>query len=128
MRSLIFILLVLMAPTICFGQKEIDLKKKYFGSYSGEIPGYKMDIGDEIIDVAPTDIRIQIEKEEITLAIGGRYLKGTYYVMFKAKQYFLIDADIEGQLASERIMVYKQGKRLRRDGMYPQPVSELRKK
>jgi hypothetical protein len=128
MRSLIFILLVFLVPIVSFGQKEINLKKKYFGSYSGQIPGYKMDIGDEVIDVAPTDILIQIEKNEITLAIGGRYLKGTYYIMFKAQKYFLLDADIEGQLASERIMVYKRGKRLRRDGMYPQPVSELRKK
>ena len=49
-------------------------------------------------------------------------------VMFEAQKYFLLDVKIEGQLATERIMVYKRGKKLSRDGMYPQPVTELRKK
>ena len=128
MRAAIFVLLVILIPGVSFSQKEISLKKKYYGSYIGQIPGYKMDVGEEVLEVAPTDILIEIGKEDVTIAIGGRYLKGTYYVMFKAKKYYLLDIDIEGQLASERVMVYKYGKRLRRDGMYPQPVSELRKK
>ena len=128
MRTLLLAILLISTSAISYSQKEIDLKKKYLGNYSGQIPGYKYDTGSEVLDVAPTAIRIQLEEGKITLAIGSEVLTGTYYVMFKAKTYFLLDCDIDGQLASERIMVYKHGNRLRRDGMYPQPVSELTKK
>lgn len=127
MRTIVLAILLISSSVISFSQKEIDLKKKYLGNYAGQIPEYMYDTGSEVLKVAPTAIRIQLEKEKITLAIGNEVLKGTYYVMFKAKTYYLLDCDIEGQLASERIMVYKHGKRLRRDGMYPQPVSELTK-
>ena len=77
--------------------------------------------------VSSSAIYIELEKEKITITIGNNQLTGTYTVMFKAKKYFLIDARIEGQLATERIMVYKRGRKLSRIGMYPQPVTELLK-
>ena len=45
----------------------------------------------------------------------------------KAKTYFLVDAKIDDQLATERLIIYKRGRKISRDGMYPQPVTELKK-
>mgnify|MGYP000128209007 CR=1 FL=1 len=86
-----------------------------------------MDVGEEVVNVSSSAIYIEIGKEDITLAIGNNSLHGTYKVLFMAKTYYLLDVNIDNQLASERVMVYKRGKKLSRDGMYPQPVAELKK-
>ena len=126
MRKLL-ILILLCFPLIGSAQKSVSLKKKYLGTYKGTIPAYKMDTGEEVVNVSSSAIYIEITKEDITLAIGNNSLHGTYKVLFMAKTYYLLDVNIDGQLASERIMVYKRGKKLSRDGMYPQPVAELKK-
>ncbi|MDX2362220.1 MAG: hypothetical protein QNK23_15545 [Crocinitomicaceae bacterium] len=103
------------------------MKKKYFGTYMGTIPAYKMDTGDEVVEISSSTIYVQINKEDIVINIGKNELHGTYMVMFAAKTYYLLDINIDDQLANERILVYKRGRRLSRDGMYPQPVTELKK-
>lgn len=108
-------------------QKEIKLKRKYFGEYTGLIPAYRMDVGDEVIEVTSAPIYINIQKESITINIGQNSLHGTYTVMFKAQTYYLLDVKVDGQIANERILVYKRGKKISRDGLYPQPVTELDK-
>lgn len=126
MRQLIFILSII-APLGLLGQKEVKLKKKFFGAYKGEIPAYKLDIGDEVVDVSSTSIFVDLQEDDITISIGNNVLKGKYEVMFEAKSYYLLDVDVENQLANERIMVYKRGKKIARDGMYPQPLAEMSK-
>jgi hypothetical protein len=36
-----------------------------------------------------------------------------------------LDCRMDGQLAGERIVVYNRGKRISRDGLFPQPSSFL---
>ena len=122
----ILILLLLIMPTILTAQKEVSLKKKFFGRYAGTIPAYKLDSGFDIIEVSSSAIYIVLSDGAISVIIGNNKLNGSYEVMFEAKTYYLLDAKMDGQLATERILVYKRGKRLSRDGMYPQPVSELK--
>lgn len=124
MRLLLLTLLFVL-PLSAFSQKEIKLKKNYFGKYKGVIPAYKMNANNEIVEVGETAIYIDIFKEQIMVKVGNNVRYGTYEVMFKADKYFLLDATIEGQLATERIMVYKRGKKIARDGMFPQPVTAL---
>lgn len=124
MRLLLLTLLFVL-PLSAFSQKEIKLKKKYFGKYKGVIPAYKMNATNEIVEVGETMIYIDIFKGQIMVKVGNNVRYGTYEVMFMADKYFLLDATIEGQLATERIMVYKRGKKIARDGMFPQPVTEL---
>ena len=119
--------LLLIIPFSLSAQKEYTLKSRFLGQYKGEISSYNIDTGKKIMKVSSSAIYIELEKEKITITIGNNQLTGTYTVMFKAKKYFLIDARIEDQLATERIIVYKRGRKLSRDGMYPQPVTELLK-
>ncbi|MGY8927630.1 MAG: hypothetical protein ACKVJC_10100 [Flavobacteriales bacterium] len=119
--------LLLILPISLSAQKEYTLKSRFLGQYKGEISSYNIDTGKKIMKVSSSAIYIELEKEKITITIGNNQLTGTYTVMFKAKKYFLIDARIEDQLATERIIVYKRGRKLSRDGMYPQPVTELLK-
>ena len=119
--------LLLILPISLSAQKEYTLKSRFLGQYKGEISSYNIDTGKKIMKVSSSAIYIELEKEKITITIGNNQLTGTYAVMFKAKKYYLIDARIEDQLATERIIVYTRGRKLSRDGMYPQPVTELLK-
>lgn len=108
-------------------QKDIDLKKKFLGIYRGTVPAYKINSRVGIIEVGETPIRVTIEDEQVQIKIGENIIQGSYTVMFKARKYFLLDINVDGQLANEKIMVYKAGKHISRDGLYPQPVCELEK-
>lgn len=122
------IALLLFVPFGLTAQKEIKLKRKYLAIYEGVIPSYSMGSALEVVDVDETTITVTIGKEFIYTTIGDRKLQGTYVVMFEADTYYLIDATMDGQLANERILVYKRGKKISRDGMYPQPLADLKKK
>ncbi|MDC3253044.1 hypothetical protein OAU25_02205 [Crocinitomicaceae bacterium] len=121
------IFIVLLLPVFAFGQKKIDLKRKYFGAYEGVIPSYRLESSEDLMFVSEAPIRVAIEKSIVHVKIGEYQASGKYKVLFAAKKYYLLDVTIDGQLATERIMVYKRGKKLSRDGMYPQPVAELKK-
>ena len=122
------IVLILVFPFALNAQKEIKLKRKYMAKYVGVVPAYSMGSALEIVDVDETPITVTIGKEFIYTTIGERKLQGTYTIMFEADTYYLLDATMTGQLANERILVYKRGKKISRDGMYPQPLADLKKK
>ena len=122
------IILILIFPFALSAQKEIKLKRKYMARYEGVVPAYSMGSALEIVDVDEAPITIIIGKKVIYTTIGERKLQGTYEIMFEADTYYLLDATMTGQLANERILIYKRGKKISRDGMYPQPVADLKKK
>lgn len=108
-----------------WAQKPLELKRKYFGTYAGDISSFQLDSGKELIDVDFTEIKITISDSAIDFFIGKNHLTGSYVVLFEAKTYYLLDCRIENQLAGERIVVYKKGKKISRDGLYPQPNAFL---
>lgn len=121
------LILFLLSAGVTFGQKEIKLKKKFQGTYEGVIPEYSIQSNGELHFVSSASIAIVIGENQVQVQVGENMMIGTFEIMFKAEKYFLLDVDIEGQLANERILVYKKGKKLSRDGMFPQPVTTLKK-
>jgi hypothetical protein len=122
------VLFLFLTLSYCgFSQKTVALKKKYFGSYIGEIPSYSFDAEDGQIDVAAATIKINIKAKDIHFEIGMNVFEGSYKVLFEANNYFLLDCKVPNQLATERIMVFKKGKKISRDGLYPQPMAFLKK-
>jgi hypothetical protein len=119
---------LMMIASLGYSQNDLDLKKRYHGEYEGIIPAYSMQSNGELHYVSSTPITIVIGENQVQVRVGNNSMLGMYEVMFQADKYYLLDVDIEGQLANERIMVYKRGKRLSRDGMFPQPVATLEKK
>jgi hypothetical protein len=126
MKHILLIFLISSAG-IVFGQKEINLKKKYQGYYEGVIPEYSIHTSGELHFVSDAPIEIMIGENQVQVTVGNNVMLGTYEVMFRAEKYYLLDVNIEGQLANERILVYKKGKKLSREGMFPQPVTSLKK-
>jgi len=104
------------------------LKKKYFGTYEGEINSFQLDSGKDLVSVDSTGVSVEIGDSTVFITIGKNLLRGKYTVLFEAKTYFLLDCRMDGQLAGERIVVYKKGKKISRDGLYPQPNAFLYKR
>lgn len=121
------IILLLFFSLNAFGQKPIELKGKYLGNYSGNVSAFQMDTGKDVMEVDSTTIQVQISEKQVVITIGRQQIRGTYHVLFEGKKYFVLDCIMEGQLAGERIVVYKKGKKISRDGLYPQPSSFLYK-
>jgi hypothetical protein len=126
MMRLLLVVFVLV-PIIGLSQKPIELKSKFFGVYEGKIASFLMDSGKDLLSVEESPITIEIAEETILFAIGSNKKSGIYTVLFEADKYFLLDCKINGQLANERVVVFKKGKKISRDGLYPQPNTILLK-
>ncbi len=126
MHRLILIVLFLSNWNFGYTQTLRDhIKRKYYGTYEGQINGYKFDAGDKLVEVEPVAIRIEINSGYLTMQIGKLLTKGTFQVLFEADDYYVLDAKMEDQFVGERIVVYKKGKKISRDGLYPQPSTLL---
>jgi hypothetical protein len=102
-----------------------QLKKSYLGTYEGKIPAYDMQVGSQRIAVGETVIQIQLTAKDVQLKMGAANLHGTWKVLLETKMYFVLEALMENQLAPERILVYKKGKKMSREGIRPQPDALL---
>ncbi len=102
-----------------------QLKKSYYGKYTGSIPAYEINTGMEKINVAATQIEIQLSAKEMVLKIGNQEMKGSWEILFEGNGYFVLNGKIENQAAPERIIVYKKGKKISREGIRPQPDAML---
>lgn len=123
MKSVILISCILLL-NLGYGQ---SIKKKYLGLYSGTIPTYKMDIGSDVIDVQPVSISIELFSNAISQQIGLTKREGSWRIYFEGKSYYILNARFDNQLVEERIIVYKKGKKIGREGLFPQPTTELKK-
>ena len=123
----LLLLVFVLVPIIGSSQKPIELKSKFLGIYEGKISSFLMDSGKDLLSVEESSITIQITAEAIFFAIGSNKKSGIYTVLFEADKYFLLDCKINGQLANERVVVFKKGKKISRDGLYPQPNTILLK-
>ena len=124
MKRFLFLLAVFV-PMLLSAQKPVELKKKFYGAYEGQISSFELDGGNDLIAVDSVQIRVKISEKNVEITIGKQLNKGTYSVLFEGEKYFVLDCTIEGQLATERIVVYKHGKKISRDGLYPQPNAFL---
>jgi hypothetical protein len=123
----VLLVVFVLCPIIGLSQKPIELKSKFFGIYEGKISSFLMDSGKDLLSVEESPITIEIKADAIFFAIGSNKKSGIYTVLFEADKYFLLDCKINGQLANERVVVFKKGKKISRDGLYPQPNTILLK-
>lgn len=113
----------ILVSGLSFGQ----LKKKYYGTYRGTVPGYTLDIGSDVVPVAASDIVIQLSADEVTQQLGNVTRKGTWTVSESGKTSILLSLRLEGQLAEERLLIDKKTKKIVRLGIFPQPDALLEK-
>lgn len=121
-------IVLLMMPFFASSQKLVDkIKRKHYGVYVGTIPGYQIETDQDLVNVESTTIEIEISEKHVSIQIGDQKVTGTYTVLFKGDNYYVLDVTVEGQEANDRIVVYQRGKKISRDGMFPQPNTMLDK-
>lgn len=122
----VVVLLLLFFPLIAFSQQK--LKKKYCGHFSGYIPSYKMDSGNDLITVDSVHIKIELLRDgKVNYTIGTTNYSGYYQVSFVSSAYIFITANITGLKAEERLKIYPKDKHMDREGIFPQPLTVLKK-
>jgi hypothetical protein len=102
------------------------LKKKYFGKYEGEIGSYTIDSGTDLLQIQKSSIEIEFKANgTLTQKIGKLTKEGSWKLFFEADDYFVFDVTFSDQAMSDRILLYKKGKKISREGITPQPSSIL---
>ncbi|MNK05376.1 hypothetical protein D3C87_232560 [compost metagenome] len=114
---------------ICsFSGSSQEIKKKYLGVYSGEIPSYALELEQEVFQVQSSVIEIQLQPAGIFLEkIASQVKKGTYQLIKEDKEGMYFEIRLEEQFIPESYVLYKKDKRLERKGIYPQPDVFLKK-
>ncbi len=117
-----FVSLFLLVASFCYSQK--SLKKKYRGTYAGEIPSYQVFNGDSPLEIAKTSISVELSKDNIALKIGKLSYDGNFSINSTETE-FIILASIEGLSIPEKITLNKKTKEMIRFGRSPQPNARL---
>ncbi len=103
-----------------------QMNRSCFGTYKGVIEGYSIGKSNELIQIDPSAIEIQIMKGPIFIFIDDQKYEGTWKVLLETKVYYLVEAKTNN-LALERLMIYKREKKILREGISPQPNVILKK-
>lgn len=123
-RQFAFILVCLFLHSNVSAQ----VKKSYFGKYVGTIAAYEMSAGaSERIQIGIAAIEIQLSAKEIVVVIGTKTNKGTWTLVSENKTNFVIEGKMDNSSATEKILIYKKGKKIVREGIRPQPNVMLKK-
>ena len=124
MRKLFFLLALLVGFT-SVAQTSGQLKKRFLGTYTGFIPSYKTVSSN--IQVDSVALSIELSSNQLRFSLGKLEFEGEYTILLETTSYFILECKMEDRLANERIMVYKRGKKISRDGLFPQPNATLYK-
>jgi hypothetical protein len=120
--------LLLLVLSCSFSGISQEIKKKYLGTYSGEIPSYALEAGKEVFQVESASIEIQLQASgTLSEKIASHEVKGTYRITKEDKNAVYIDVKLEAKFIPESYVLYKKEKRLERKGIYPQPDVFLKK-
>lgn len=120
--------LLFLVLTCSFSGISQEIKKKYLGAYSGEIPSYALELGEEVFQVQSAVIEIRLNPEGLlTEKIGAKETNGTYQFTKEDKNAIYFEVRLDGQFIPENYVLYKKEKRLERKGIYPQPDVFLKK-
>lgn len=123
MKALLLILLVFTAAS-SYGQ---NLKKKYLGTYSGTIPPYTMDAGGEVVEVKSAAVMFVIEEDKAVQTIDGISQTGRWQLMASKDDYYEIGFLPQNSSVIQKYYLFRKGKKMQRNGLYPQPDCELKK-
>lgn len=104
----------------------VRVKRKYFKTYQGEIPKYSAMLGQEIVEVSPIQIDINVKRDSLYLSIGNTRISGIYSAQ-KTTNSDEIQLTIprENSGIEERIILNTAKKTLLRKGVFPQPDAIL---
>ena len=120
---------------LCFqlmiAQSMPKIKRKWQGTYDGNIPAYQLNTGNELLEVESNTIKVIIEKEKFIISLGVFEYVGEYISTKQQRKMLYIVGKIEGRTVNEYFFIDRKKKQLTRSGIIPQPdltLDKLRKK
>lgn len=120
--------LLLLVLTCSISGNSQEIKKKYLGVFTGEIPSYALELGEEVFQVQSAQMEVELKPEGILIEkIASKEIKGTYQFIKEDKSGIYFEVKLDGQFIPESYILYKKEKRLERKGIYPQPDVFLKK-
>lgn len=126
MKTTHLFLIFLFFSVSSFSQTIVkEMKKKNFGRYQGEIATYQYVSDTTVVQVEKTPITINLSENAADITIGRLNKKGTYIILFKGKDYYVLDVIFEGDILTERLVVNEKNKSIVLEGGYPQPSTTL---
>jgi hypothetical protein len=123
LRLTTLIILVFATTTPSLGQTQ-TLKRKYRGIYEGTIPTYEVRMGQEMIAVKATNLRVYLDRDSVYFEIGT-YRYNSTFQLEKTSASLLINADRESSGIPEQLQLDPKTKTMIRKGLYPQPDATL---
>lgn len=120
--------------TICFSFLVIvtlnaqEIRRKNFGEYSGTIAPFELVIDTVAVKVAGAPIAIRFERELhlFSQKIGDSQLTGTWVIIKKTPAIIYLQVTFPGNII-EQYELHLSNKKMVRNGMYPQPNTQLMK-
>lgn len=118
-------IILFFITSIVFSQ---HLKKKYTGTFQGNMSAYTVILGEDMMRIEQTMIHIQLNPDgTCEEKIGDLSQKGTYQITSEDKSTFTLEVSFKGQVITEKYFVFKKEKQVERKGLYPQPDVFLKK-
>jgi hypothetical protein len=122
MRGILIIFVFVASHS--FGQ---ELKKKFLGTYAGEIPSYSIDAGGIVASVNKASISVDMEAAKLGMSLGESRSQGSWSVIEQNRSQAVIEAVFPGTAAPQRFVLDKKKKIMVFVGLYPQPNAVLEK-
>lgn len=126
MIRIVSTLILILFTQLTLAQSK-PLKRKYRGTYEGEIPAYNAIIGTNEVSVKSQNIKLSIVKDSLFLVIGQYNYANTYELQNKTNNIEL-HFEREGSGIQEVLILDAQTKNLIRKGLFPQPDAVLKRK
>jgi hypothetical protein len=105
-----------------FVAQTVRVKRKYCKVYEGEIPKYNAILGQEIVEIAPIEMRVTLKKDSIYVSIGNSQISGVYSAQKSTiPNEITLTIPRENSGIEERINLNTADKTLTRKGVFPQP-------
>jgi len=126
MKNIGVLIIFLICCSISSAQ-DIKVKRKFRGIYTGIIPPYEFNSGEELFRVSSAPISITISKTGYLLTIGDLNYEGEIIALSVKKKQAYFTIKIPEYSLEEKVQVDAKKKILLRDGIRPQPILQLRK-
>ena len=120
MLKSIMILGIVASCLSVYAQETVFVKRKWLGTYNGIVPAYRLNTGNELLDVESDNLSIILSKASFNISFGAFSYTGQYTAIVKEKNKLRIEGN-------EYFLIDRKKKQLTRSGIIPQPDSTLDK-
>lgn len=123
MHRLVLIVLLMIG----FQLNAQTLKKKYTGTFKGELPAYFLPVDNgSVVQVNEATVSVLLQKSgEVYEQVGALQLKGRIVALTSTKTGLNFEVDYNDQVFNVKYNYIKKTNTLERIGFYPQPTCLL---